>query len=91
MSVPPFGLRMQPDVRDRIEAEAKSNNRSMNAEILARLSLPQQMSLRDWFAGQAISGLIASGFDADQTARCAYVTADAMLAERREAKWSKEP
>ncbi|MFV0303426.1 MAG: Arc family DNA-binding protein [Paracoccus sp. (in: a-proteobacteria)] len=33
----PFGLRMQPDLKDRIKATAEANNRSMNAEIVATL------------------------------------------------------
>lgn len=48
------------------------------------------MTLRDWFAGQALAGLNASmsadGYptenDADAYAECAYRQADAMLAER---------
>jgi hypothetical protein len=45
------------------------------------------MSLRDWFAGQAINGLIdhegiASHLNADIAARNAYMLADAMLQER---------
>jgi hypothetical protein len=47
------------------------------------------MSLRDWFAGQAVVGLFAATADpnsselsCDKAARLAYETADAMLAER---------
>lgn len=42
------------------------------------------MTLRDWFAGQALTGLLAGGTpdDAHVVARCAYFVADAMLAER---------
>jgi hypothetical protein len=43
------------------------------------------MSLRDWFAGQALGGLLANsdwGPDAGQAASIAYASADAMLAER---------
>jgi hypothetical protein len=44
------------------------------------------MSLRDWFAGQAICGIIHSGYPLDSTgfppAKYAYKLADAMLAER---------
>ena len=48
------------------------------------------MSLRDWFAGMAMQGLIASprgtpnGADATDTyyAEMAYIMADAMIAER---------
>jgi hypothetical protein len=38
------------------------------------------MTLRDWFAGQAIAG--AAKYDPATTAQNAYVIADAMLAER---------
>lgn len=40
------------------------------------------MSLRDWFAGQAIAGYIATGdkMSAHAVAREAYMLADAMLA-----------
>lgn len=52
------------------------------------------MSLRDWFAGQALAGPVSArvaGMDAsafgklggfDWAVKCAYVCADAMLAER---------
>jgi len=45
------------------------------------------MSLRDWFAGQALSGLLSSfrGGEAPPPATCAeiaYWLADAMIAER---------
>jgi len=45
------------------------------------------MSLRDWFAGQALQGLLAGAADADCTAadyaRDAFMMADAMLAARK--------
>ena len=41
----------------------------------------QGLSLRDYFAGQALIGL-AKGNDAVYAARCAYECADAMLAQR---------
>lgn len=34
---PPFKLRFPGDMRERIAAAAKANNRSMNAEVIARL------------------------------------------------------
>lgn len=41
------------------------------------------MSLRDWFAGQALAGLLAQyGADPEWTAIAAYKEADAMLAAR---------
>lgn len=36
-SVPPFGLRMLPDLREKISFAAEQNGRSLNAEIVARL------------------------------------------------------
>lgn len=43
------------------------------------------MSLRDWFAGQALSNLPGNG-GAVQMARTAYLIADAMIAERMRGK-----
>ena len=43
------------------------------------------MSLRDWFAGQALAGIVSDhkiGASAPDGARWAYEYADAMLAER---------
>lgn len=44
------------------------------------------MTLRDWFAGQALAGLCngAHGYGAENTAAEAYSVADAMLAARKE-------
>lgn len=36
-NVAPFGLRMLPDLREKVERAAKASGRSMNAEIVARL------------------------------------------------------
>ena len=44
------------------------------------------MSLRDYFAGQALTGLLANpeqATDAEYIARWSYLNADAMLAERQ--------
>lgn len=46
------------------------------------------MSLRDWFAGQALAGMLAcptmeSGMRNEQYSRVSYAIADAMLAERK--------
>ncbi len=43
------------------------------------------MSLRDWFAGQAMQGMLAGGVKPDSPedlAMGAYMAADAMLSER---------
>lgn len=37
-SVKPFGLRLLPSLKHRLEASARTNGRSLNAEISARLS-----------------------------------------------------
>ena len=48
------------------------------------------MSLRDWFAGQTLAGLMGNhetwAFDEAKLAYLAYEAADAMLAARSEAK-----
>jgi Arc-like DNA binding domain len=35
--IPPFGLRLPRTLKDRVEASARANSRSLNAEITARL------------------------------------------------------
>jgi hypothetical protein len=36
-NITPFGLRMQPELKRRVEAAAKANGRSLNSEIVARV------------------------------------------------------
>lgn len=36
-TINPFGLRMQPELRERLEAAASESGRSLNAEITSRL------------------------------------------------------
>lgn len=36
-NIPPFGLRLQPDLKRQVEEAAKANGRSLNAEITHRL------------------------------------------------------
>lgn len=36
-SIPPFGLRMQSELKARVEQAARANNRSLNAEIVSAL------------------------------------------------------
>ena len=37
--IAPFGVRMPPDLKARLEEKAKANGRSLNAEIVARLDM----------------------------------------------------
>lgn len=37
--IAPFGLRMQTELKEKLEREAKINGRSLNAEIVSRLQL----------------------------------------------------
>ena len=46
-AIAPFGLRMQPELRERIEAAAETAGRSMNAEIIARLEASFSNTLID--------------------------------------------
>lgn len=41
-NIVPFGLRMQPDLKRRVEEAAKANGRSLNAEITHRLEASLQ-------------------------------------------------
>ena len=55
-----------------------------NGDVLWHGSLG--MTLRDWFAGQAMAALIcggAAGLPPDEVAKWAYETADAMIAHKR--------
>lgn len=49
-NIPPFGLRMQPELKGRVEAAARANNRSLNAEIVDRLerSFLTDQERSDW-------------------------------------------
>ncbi len=86
-----YVLRLPDGMRDQIKADALANDRSMNAEIIARLS-GAQPNLRDQFAMAALTGLIAAMAHPDcggshnhyprDTADDAYRLSDAMLKAR---------
>ena len=92
---PHFRLRIPADLKAEIEASAKTNARSMMAEIVARLS-GAQANLRDQFAMAALTGVMAnpetsadmrrSDRSAPQNrefiAKVCFQLADAMLAAR---------
>lgn len=48
---PPYGLRLPPDLKERIAKAAQESKRSMNAEIVARLEAS--------FGGQAVEARLA--------------------------------
>lgn len=81
-----YVIRLPDGMRDQIKADALANDRSMNAEIIARLS-GAQANLRDQFAMEAM-GLTISEIYSEQSggyveaALRAYEFADAMLAAR---------
>lgn len=91
---PQFKLRLTPELRDEIEAAAKANNRSMNAEIISRLT-GEQRTLRDQFAFDVMPTIIAMtnagtihlptyhmGTSLVSLSEAAYELADAMLTQR---------
>jgi len=47
---------------------------------------PPGMTLRDWFAGQALIGLVSDGNTNFSVSKEAYRLADAMIVARKEAK-----
>jgi hypothetical protein len=68
-----------PRTGHRIRPDGKSYYETIEAQI--------GMSLRDWFAGMAMQGMIASGnptYDKGDACLGAYKWADAMLAARKE-------
>ena len=94
-----FMLRLPDGMRDQLKADALANERSMNAEIIARLS-GDQPTLRDRFAGQALPTILAAAIDGKRKihgwsdglgqvqaiASDAYTVADAMIAEREKGR-----
>ncbi|MDX0424485.1 Arc family DNA-binding protein [Sinorhizobium meliloti] len=85
-----YMLRLPDGLRDEIKAAAEANNRSMNSEIIARLSVGTE-TLRDRFAGQALAGLMAmpDGPNGNFHNNCqdiggyAYAIADKLIAARK--------
>ncbi|ASP50924.1 Arc family DNA-binding protein [Sinorhizobium meliloti] len=84
-------VRFPDGMRDEIAAAAKANGRSMNAEIIARLS-GEVETLRDKFAGQAVQAAVSghlahygheNHWPLKDIASYAYEVADAMLAARK--------
>lgn len=91
-SITPFGLRMPPELKLETEHPAISNKRSLNSEIISRLTV-DSLSLRDAFAIATLTGLgtwMPNGYGNLNTtdsqkarAEFAYAQADAMLAARK--------
>lgn len=82
-----YMLRMPSGMRDEIAAAAKTNGRSMNSEIIARLSGEGAgASLRDQFAMASLIGMMRTARpynnDFEGNALGAFAQADAMLEVR---------
>lgn len=86
-----MGLRVRINPSDRIEIMSDETNPSAFPQF-ARLNNKEYstggMTLRDYFAGQALIGLLASPHsqsrDQAAFAECAYITADAMMERRKQ-------
>lgn len=82
-----YQLRLPDGMRDELRASAKSNGRTLNAEIVARLAEGGK-TLRDEFAMAALKGLLAGQFsdpghyNLKELPEEAYEIANAMLAAR---------
>lgn len=57
--IAPYGLRMEPDLKDRVQAAASAANRSMNAEIVATLEEKYPFSSRADELAEAGGNLLA--------------------------------
>jgi len=76
------------DIKNGGAAFPSGESYSVNGVINQRGPLNQGMTLRDYFATQALAGLLAAGdhdnFTANAIAKDSYVLADAMLEARGE-------
>lgn len=54
--IAPFGLRMQTELKERLEREAKINGRSLNAEIVDRLKKSIEQPAKGGFKAEQVSG-----------------------------------
>jgi hypothetical protein len=59
-NINPFGLRLQPDLKAKLEEAAKQNKRSLNAEISARLESTFPASAGTLFAAPQIAQTLAT-------------------------------
>ena len=58
-NITPFGLRLRPELKKRVEEAARANGRSLNAEITARLeaSLRGDYGVPDFVSGNRMDAL----------------------------------
>lgn len=59
-NITPYGLRLQPDLKAKLEREARKTPRSLNAEITSRLeeSFSKSKELKDYSDGELVDELI---------------------------------
>jgi predicted transcriptional regulator len=58
--ITPFGVRLPTELKDKLQKAANKNNRSMNAEVVARMaaSFDARTALKDFTDGELIDELI---------------------------------
>lgn len=90
----PFGLRMQPELRARLEAAATESGRSLNAEIVDRLEASFRRSIDDdeiiAKVGELSEGIERLGRDA-QIAKAGAYTSSKLLAKVIDARFGPNP
>ncbi len=89
-AINPFGLRMQPDLRERLEVAASDSGRSLNAEITARLEASFRRSVDDERVVEVVTklkkALEYAQHDAE-VAKAGAVTSGAMVADLLNRMW----
>ncbi len=89
-TINPFGLRMQPELREQLEAAASESGRSLNAEITARLEASFRRSVDDDRVVEVVTGLRQSLDDARkdaEVAKAGALTAGTLVADLLNRAW----
>lgn len=80
--IAPFGLRMMPELREKIEEAARQSGRSMNAEVVARIEASFSMeeeAFKDGFDLQSLKREVARLKDALEAAQRADGLSSALV------------
>jgi hypothetical protein len=65
--IPPFGIRMPPDLKERLSNEAKINGRSLNVEIVLRLKRSFENMAIDEHPRYTMEHPVSGGYTSDIT------------------------